>query len=176
MAQKNLEDVLKTPEIRSTCCAIRGSEPMSTPWSQRVLELARRAGRLAQDLCLVRSVASHGGHLHRRAGRAEAGFRPRDQQLRELPRQPRQAIHPVQLQRPRDRRRHPVPPREEQARVRRPRADRRTGFSSTRRPASTTSRSRRTTVRPATRRARPSTASPTASRSRARTRGRSSRS
>ncbi len=43
--------------------------------------------------------------------------------LRELPRRPRQAIHSVQLQRARYRRRHPVPPREEQPRVRRPRAD-----------------------------------------------------
>ena len=45
-------------------------------------------------------------------------------------------------------------------------------MSSTPRPASTTSRSRRTIARPATRRARRSTASPTGSRSRARTRGR----
>jgi vanillate/3-O-methylgallate O-demethylase len=50
------------------------------------------------------------------------------------------------------------------------------GFSSTPKPASTASRSRKTTARPATRRARPSTGSRTVSRFRARTPGRSSRS
>ncbi len=123
MAHKNLEDVLKA--ARNPVDLLRNSRIGAYVYPVVPGEFSNwrdEQARMAQELRAVRSVAPHGGHLHQGSRRDQAGVRSRDQQLRELPRQPRQAVHSVQLQRPRDRRRHSVPPREEQPRVRRPRA------------------------------------------------------
>ena len=80
--------------------------------------------------------------------RAQARLRHGDQQRRELPGQPGQAVRPVHAGRPRDRRRHPVPPRRGRVRVGRPRAGRQLAPLSTPRPAATSSTSSTTTARP----------------------------
>ena len=155
--QQDLEDVLKAAGNPVDDAAQFADRRLCLPGrAARVLELARRAARLAQDRGAVRPVAPHGRPVHRRARtRSSCCSHLGDQQLRELPGRPRQAVRAVQLRRPRDRRRHPVPPRRRTSSCSSAARRRPTGSSSTPRPAATTSRSRRTTARPATRRARP---------------------
>ena len=89
--------------------------------------------------------------------------------VQELPDEHGQAVRAVHLRRPRDRRRHPVPPRGERVRVRRPRADRELDPVPRRDRRLRRRASSATTARRRARGARPSPASSTATRSRART-------
>src|SRR5437899_2662386 len=76
--------------------------------SDRVQQLAQRAGRLAEDRGAVRSVASHGGADGLGTRRSETAVASHDQQLCQLHAEQGEADGAVQLRRLRDRRRHPL--------------------------------------------------------------------
>ena len=160
MAQKSLEDALKN--VGNPVEMLRNSQIGAYVYPVVPAEFTNwrdEQARLAQDLrCCSTSRTTWSSSTSKGPDALKLVSEPRDQQLRELPGQPRQAIRAVQLQRPRHRRRHPVSPRGEQAGVRRPRA---VGeLDSVPRRDRRLQREDRatTTARPATRRARRSTA------------------
>ena len=124
MAHKNLEDVLKA--ARNPVDLLRNSRIGAYVYPVVPGEFSNWRDEQAawRKSCVLFDQSHHMVDIYIKGPDAiKLLLRSRDQQLRELPRRPRQAVHSVQLQRPRHRRRHPVPPREEQPRVRRPRAD-----------------------------------------------------
>ena len=94
MAHKNLEDVLKS--AKNPVDLLRNSQIGAYVYPVVPGEFSNwrdEQARMAQKLRAVRSVAPHGRHLHQGPRRAQAAVRSRDQQLRELPHQPREAVH-----------------------------------------------------------------------------------
>ena len=150
---KNLEEVLKAAGNPVEHAAQFADRRLRlSGGAVRVLELARRAGGLARrPRCCSTSRTTWSSmyvkgpdalKLLHAPGASTASPTSRSNRAKQFV--------PVQLRRLRHRRRHPVPPRREPAWCSSAARRRRTGSSSTPRPAATTSRSRRTTARPAT--------------------------
>ena len=178
MAPKNLQEAHRRGRKPRRAAAQLADRLVHLPGRPRRLpELDQGAEGLARHRRPLRPVAPHGQPVPARLRRDQADLRHGDQLDRDLPGRQGQAVRADHGRRPRHRRRHPLPRGRGRVRLRRPRA---------RRELADLPRRDRRLPEPRDRGRPPLAVAPvrhagharstTASRSRARTRGRSSRS